>query len=157
MKRLIEPEIIQNDALGAMILWAFTNEYCAKQPAGVSLLWLLPVLPLVFHQETVEAVSHRHFDGGIYLALTEDRTLVSGLLERIKTMVPQTFAGLNVALATKLLKLDERKQRMISLRRTAPMPFGTKVKPLIATAERFGYWFGSSSPEELVSLLRIRF
>ena len=66
MKSLIEPEIVQNDALGALILWAFSNQYCAKQPTGVSLLWLLPVLPLAFHQETVEAVSHRHFSGGIY-------------------------------------------------------------------------------------------
>ena len=72
-------------------------------------------------------------------------------------MVPQTFAGLNVALATRLLKLDDRKQRVTSLRRTAPLQFGPKVKPLVSTAERFGYWFGSSSPEEVASLLRIRF
>jgi len=157
MKSLIEPEIVQNDALGALILWAFTNEYCAKQPAGVSLLWLLPVLPLAFHEDTVEAVAHRHFNGGIYLALTEDRTLVSGLQDRIEAMVPQTFAGLNVALAAKLLKLDDLKQRVMSLRRNNPLQFDAKVKPLISTAERFGYWFGSSSPEEVASLLRIRF
>jgi hypothetical protein len=157
MNRLIEPEIVQNDALGALILWAFTNQYCAKQPAGVELLWLLPVLPLAFHQDTTEAISHRHFDGGIYLALTEDRTLVSGLQERIETMAPQTFAGLNVAIATGLLRLDGSKHRVISLRRTDPIHYGPKVKPLVATAERLGYWFGSSSPEEVVSLLRIRF
>lgn len=157
MKHLIEPEIIQNDALGALILWAFTNQYCAKQPAGVDLLWFLPVLPLVFHQDTAEAISHRHFDGGIYLALTEDRTLVSGLQERIEAMTPQTFSGLNVAMSTGLLQFDDSKQRVISLRRTDLIRYGPKVKPLVGAAERLGYWFGSSSPEEVVSLLRIRF
>ena len=157
MRRLIEPEIVQNDALSGLLLWAFTKEFCAKQPAGVALLWFSPVLPLVFHHDTVKAVSHRRFDGGIYLALTEDRTLVSGLQHRMESMMAQTFAGLNLAVASKLLKLDDNRQRVTSLRRTEPMPLGGKIKPLIATAERFGYWFGSSTPEEVVSLLQIRF
>jgi hypothetical protein len=157
MKRLIEPEIVQNDALAALILWAFTNEFCVKQPAGVGLFWLLPVLPLVFHEETVKSVSNRHFDGGIYLALTEDRTLVSGLQDRMEAMAWQTFAALNVALATRLMQLDDQKQRVTSLRRNPPVEYGPMVKPLISTAERFGYWFVRSSPEELIGLLRIRF
>jgi ABC-three component (ABC-3C) system Middle Component 3 len=157
MKNLIEPEIVQNEALGALLLWAFTNQFCTKQPAGVGILWLLPVLPLAFHKDTIEAVSNRHFNGGIYLALTEDRTLVSGLQERMEAMVPQTFAALNLALSTKLLKLDESKRQVTSIRRTPPLQVGQRTKPLISTAERFGYWFGNSSPEEVTSLLRLRF
>ena len=157
MNRLIEPEIVQNDAIAAVVLWAFVNEYCTLKPEGVSLLWLVPILPIVFHNDTVESIYNRNYDGGMLLALAQDRTLVSGLQGRMESMTAQTLSALNVALAAKLIEIDESGRNVVSLRRTPPFTYGLNIKPLIATAERLGYWFGSSSDDMIASSLRIRF
>lgn len=157
MTKLIEPEIIQNDGIAAVVLWAFVNEYCVYKPEGTNILWLMPLLPLAFHKDTVDSICNRHFDGGILLSLTQDRTLTLGLQERMEAMATQTLAALNVALASRLVALDKSRRNVISLRRTPPFACGPNIKPLIATAERLGYWLGNSPEDMVVSLLKIRF
>lgn len=157
MTKLIEPEIIQNDGMAAVVLWAFVNEYCIYKPEGASILWLMPLLPMVFHKDSVDSICARHFDGGILLALTQDRTLTLGLQERMEAMATQTLAALNVALASNLVALDKSRHNVISLRRTPPFTCGPNIKPLIATAERLGYWVGNATEAMVMSLLKIRF
>lgn len=156
MTKLIEPEIIQNDGIAAVVLWAFINEYCAYKPVGPSILWLMPLLPMVFHKDTVDSICTRHFDGGILLAFSQDRTLSLGLQERMEAMATQTLVALNVALASGLVAFDN-KHHVISMRRTPPFTYGANIKPLISTAERIGYWLGNSTEDMAVSILKIRF
>lgn len=155
-----EAELVQNSALGAVILWAFTNEFCDQQRrvAGPPLAYLLPVLPMVMHEDTVTSIYRRHFDGGLLLALAEDRTLTLELQERMEAMAPQTMKALNVAFGAGLLTYRHDTGQIWSERRSIPgISKSEEVKPLIASAERLGYWFSTIRMDQLCSYLRIRF
>jgi len=146
--------------LGAVVLSAFTVEFCdqKRRQAGPPLPYLLPVLPMVMHEETVTNIYRRHFDGGLLLAIAEDRTLTLELQERMEAMMPQTMRALNVAFSAGLLSYREDAGQIWAESRHLPnLPRSEEIKPLIAAATRLGYWFSTISIEQLCSYLRIRF
>ncbi|HVU16611.1 MAG TPA: three component ABC system middle component [Candidatus Didemnitutus sp.] len=155
-----EAELVQNAALGAVVLSAFTVEFYdqRRRQAGPPLPYLLPVLPMVMHEETVTSIYRRHFDGGLLLAIAEDRTLTLELQERMETMMPQTMQALNVAFSSKLLTYrGDTGQVWAESRHLPNLPRGEESKPLIAAATRLGYWFSTISIDQLCAYLRIRF
>jgi hypothetical protein len=155
-----EAEIVQNPALGALALWAFTAEFYAQagRRRGPTMPLTLPVLPMVLHEETVECMHNRHFDGGLFLALAENRTLTLDLQERMEAMTPQTMQALNLGFATNLLSFDRESGELRPARLTPPVrPQGPEVRDILATSQRLGYWFYTINIEQLCSYLRIRF
>jgi len=155
-----EAELVQNAALGAVVLWAFSNEYCDQKlrRSGPPLPYLLPVLPMVFHAETVENISRRHFDGGLLLALAENRTLTLDLNERVQNFAPQTMKALNLAFATGLLSYNRESGEIWAERRGIPsLGKSPEIKPIIASAERLGYWFSTIGIDQLCSYLHLKF
>lgn len=155
-----ETELVQNAALGAVILWTFTEEYCdqCRRQSGPSLQLVLPVLPMVLDQETTESIYRRRFDGGLFLALAENRTLTLDLQYRTQISIPQTMQALNLAFATRLLSYRKDEGILWSERRTAPeLKSNSEVRPLLAAAKRLGYWFSTINSEQLCSYLHLQF
>lgn len=155
-----ESELVQNAALGALVLWAFTDEFCdqKRRQEGPPLTYLLPVLPMVMHEETVLSIYRRHFDGGLLLAIADDRTMTLDLQERMEAMTPQTMQSLNLAFGVGLLTYRNDVGQVWSNRRNlSSVSRGDEIKPMIAAAERLGYWFATIRIEQLCSYLRIRF
>jgi len=155
-----EAELVQNPALGALTLWAFTAEFFGQsgRQRGPTLPLTLPVLPMVLHEETVECIHNRHFDGGLFLALADNRTLTLDLQERMEAMAPQTMRALNLAFATNLLTYARQSGELRPKRLTPPIrPQQVEIRHLLATAERLGYWFCTINVEQICSYLRIRF
>ena len=155
-----EAELVQNPALGALALWAFTAEFFAqtKRQHGPTMPLALPVLPMVLHEETVECIHNRHFDGGLFLALADNRTLTLDLQERMEAMAPQTMQALNLAFATNLLSFDRETGELRPKRLTAPVrPQQSEVRDILAASQRLGYWFCTINIEQICSYLRIRF
>ena len=155
-----EAELVQNPALGALALWAFTAEFYAqtKRQHGPTMPLALPVLPMVLHEETVECIHNRHFDGGLFLALADNRTLTLDLQERMESMAPQTMQALNLAFATNLLSFDRETGELQPKRLTAPVrPQQAEVRDILAASQRLGYWFCTINIEQICSYLRIRF
>jgi len=155
-----EAELVQNPVLGALTLWAFTSEFYSQtgRTRGPSLPLALPVLPMVLHEETVECIHNRHFDGGLFLALADNRTLTLELQERMEEMTPQTMRALNLAFATNLLTYAKENGELRPKRLTPPIrPQQVELRHILATAERLGYWFCTINIEQLCSYLRIRF
>lgn len=155
-----EAEIVQNPALGALALWAFTAEFYAQahRQRGPTMPLALPVLPMVLHEETVECIHNRHFDGGLFLALADNRTLTLDLQERMEAMTPQTMQALNLGFATNLLSFDREGGEIRPRRLTVPVrPQQAEVRDILAASQRLGYWFCTINIEQLCSYLRIRF
>ncbi len=154
-----EAELVQNSALSAALVWAFTLEFFGqtRKERGPILPLALPVLPMTLHQETVESLHGRNYDGGLDLALAENRTLTIDLQERMQAMLPQTMRALDVAFATGLITYDRATGELRPVRKTDP--FGTdseELRRMLNTATRLGYWFATINPERIGSLLRIR-
>src|SRR4051794_989392 len=97
MPEIREFSVIQNVALGALAVWGFTSEYHngTHSTHGPVLPLLMPVLPLVFHLDSLNALNGRQRRGGLYRALSEVRSLPAGLQGRMEAMAPQTFKAIH--------------------------------------------------------------
>lgn len=71
MSKLIEHDIIQNIGIGALALHEFTNSYFKekKNLKGPNLALAMPVLPLLFHEQTLEQILKRNFKGGSLVSI----------------------------------------------------------------------------------------
>lgn len=155
-----EAELVQNPALGALALWAFTAKFYGqtRRTRGPALPLALPVLPMVWHEETVESIYNRHFDGGLLLALADDRTLTLDLQARMEAMASQSLRALNLGFATNLLTYDRATGELRPKRMTPPVrPPEPEVRKMILAAERLGHWFCNINLDQLCSYLRIQF
>lgn len=157
---LTEHDIIQNIGIGAFSLWQFTSSYqnATNFEKGPRLPIVMPVLPILFHKDSVEAIYNRHFEGGLFNALSEHRDLPAGLQQRMQAMSSQTFESLNLAFSTKLLSYDRELNQIVTAKKTKPfMMFNEEIKKMIQGANRLGYWFSSLSFEQICLYLNIRF
>jgi hypothetical protein len=160
MIQTTEYQLIQNPALGAVCLWLFARRFwLAKDKVeGPSLILGTVVLPVVFHQETVRLLCRRHYDGGLLSARTDDRTLGTGLQQRISDMLPQTFSSLNFAFASELLGYSPTTGTITLLRETKlHKAIPVDQAEMFWTAERLGFWFATLPVEQVCSHLRISF
>jgi hypothetical protein len=159
MQLSTEAELVQNSALGAAVLWAFTAEFFgqAREQRGPTLPLVLPVLPMTLHLETIDSLHSRNYDGGLDLALAENRTLNIDLQERMQEMLPQTMRALNIAFGGGLLTYVRETGELRPLRKTDPFQSSSsEIRRMINTATRLGYWFCTINHERLGALLRIR-
>ena len=153
-----EYEIVQNPALGACVLWHYTKSFMDEtgQRHGPSLLQTMPVLPLVFHEDTTDGLGRRRFDGGLYTALAADRTLFVGLQKRLEDMAPQTFRALHLAFGSGLLAYDRETGELHRVPRVpAPAANDEAVRLMFSTAQRLGHWFAAGSAAEMLKRLQI--
>jgi hypothetical protein len=160
MSLTTEVELVQNTGLGAMSLWAFTNEFCGqmKHRRGPQLPLATIVLPMVFHEETLEVIRARHFEGGLFTALAQNRSIGVELQDRIESMFPQTMSALNLSFASGLLKFDRERGDLHAARRTEPFhPQADSTRRIVSAAERLGYWCSTINTARLCSLLNVRF
>lgn len=160
MSLTTEAELIQNSPLGALSLWAFTSEYSGqnKYTRGPQLPIASLVLPMIYHEETLEAIRKRHFEGGLFTALAEHRELGVELQERMEAMLPQTMSSLNLCFASKLLTYNQTSGELLVLRKTDPFkPEQETTRRVISAARRLGYWCSNNDMIKLCSLLEVRF
>lgn len=160
MRLTAEARLVQNPAVGALALWAFVTQFIESQPnhRGPALPLCLPVLPLALNHEASSALSARHFEGGLELALVENRTLAAGLQDRMEGMTDQTMRALDLAFASKILDYESSSGELISCRKTPPFAAGDKsdVRKIVATARRLGHWFAVMQVARVLALLSIR-
>lgn len=162
MMPINDPEFtaIQNEALGATILWTFCRHYADNDTAGngPQLPLLMPVLPLIFNARATSSLFRRNLVGGLFKAVTEDRTLMLGLQDRMEKMSGQTFGAINLGIAAGILAYDSDSARIISINRFKPegLSFGDANKMRYA-AKRLGVWFATMQTSQVALLLRISF
>lgn len=155
-----EYEIIQNDAVGAVLLWAFANEFdrATEQSRGCVLPLLLPVLPICFHEASVQQLGTRNFRGGLFRAVSESSEVATGLQYRMERMVSQTLNAVFVAVSSGLLDYDSGAGVIRPSRRTLPAELDTSAySDLVAAARRLGRWFAELPTEQVCIALQVRF
>lgn len=157
---LTEHDIIQNIGIGAISLWHFTYNYQESLhfESAPKLPILMPVLPILFHKDSLEAIYKRHFEGGFFNTLSEHRDFPAGLQQRMQSMSDQTFESLNLAFSTKLLDYDKELNQVIVIVRSEPVKiYNEEIKKIVKGAKRLGRWFSSLSIEQICLYLSIRF
>lgn len=155
----LEHDIVQNDALGALAVWSFAAEFfkAKGRTQGVPVPLAMIVLPIVYHRESVDALSTRNFDGGLFSALNDNRGLFAGLQHRMRSMWRQSFAAINVALAARLLHYDPESCWLTVSRASEPKEVMTEdISRILATARRLGYWVAQTGGPQLLNILGVR-
>ena len=158
--RLIEHDIIQNIGIGALSLHKFTTSYFAakKDLAGPSLALSMPVLPLLFHQETLETIFKRSFEGGFFNAVNGYREIPAGLQQRMESMSEQTFKSLNLAYQSKILTYNKELNEILPIEtKIDTTQYNTEIKNIIRGADRIGFWFATLPFEQICIMLKITF
>lgn len=162
MNVLNEYEIMQNNALGALALSAFTIEFYknTNNMRGPTLQVLMPVLPMVLHEDTALTLHNKKKQGGFYRSVYENRAISVGLQQRMQSMADQTFQALNFAFASKLLNYDASSHQVIPQRRTSPLKFlktnYIETRRILSASERLGYWFSEMGVEQIAIILNLR-
>ncbi len=117
MSRLIEHDIIQNIGIGALALHSFCNSYFKTKENlnGPSLALAMPVLPILFHADTLDSIHRRAFEGGFFNAVNAYREIPAGLQQRMEDMSEQTFKSLNLAYQSKILTYSKELNEILPI------------------------------------------
>jgi hypothetical protein len=158
---------VQNPALGGVLLWRFVTGYSAacNSASGCPVPLLFPVLPVLFHHNTLEYVTStvkasglRGFAAKFTLARNDDSDILLLLNERTRALRALTWQSLQVALRARLVTLDIPSAAVFALTTTMPRTgVSERARKLARDAEKFGYWCGELTLAETSSILRIRF
>lgn len=161
---LREYEIMQNPALGANALWAFTQGFITRPMEELQplTLWhLVSVLPLVFHDTSRKMILKRRVSSGLRSIL--DREPASSVAQnetifnidnRLKAMENRTFRSLNVAIACKLITLEEG-YFTSNVPYKLPKKLSEETKDVLKAANKLGVWAGSMTVFEYLTILGV--
>jgi len=157
---LDEYDIVQNLALASAALLSFSIKYyeTVSQTKGIQLPVLMLVLPLVFNESITDKIYKRHYKGGLYKSLNEDRAMFIGLQERMQDMSKLSLQSINVCLASNFLIYEKNDFTFIPTRtKINRFKEVESLKRIIAAADRLGHWFATIDFDELCRILKVRF
>jgi hypothetical protein len=162
-----ETRIVQNPALGAVLLWRFTRGYSEgsgiSAPTPIPLLYVL--LPIIYHQETAEFVKSTQKASGLRAFVhkfdetkTSKSDLILAIHDRAKTMRSLTRHSLSLAIASDLIAVDVRSGTVFPITKTQPKAgIPNSVSDMIKAAEKLGFWCSKLTLHEISITLKVAF
>ncbi|MFD2616533.1 three component ABC system middle component [Terrilactibacillus laevilacticus] len=161
---LREYEIMQNPALGANALWAFSQGFLSRQSENKRLLtlWhLVSILPLVYQETSRKMILKRREASGLRSILDRDiknsiaqNEAVFDINSRLQAMEERTFRSLNIAITSKLISLEDG-YFSSSLPFKLPKNVSVETKEVLKAAYKLGIWAGGMSDFEYLSVLGV--
>jgi hypothetical protein len=160
MRKLNEFDLVQNAALGSILIWSFVSEFYKTQDekTGPTLPHLMLVLPLLFNQHFVNSIYSKKRKGGLYNALNEDRVLFAGVQSRMESMSKLTLRSIHIGMAAKILLIEKNTFEFIPIRSKVPdFKENESIKRMLVASKRLGYWFSTIDFNQICALLKVRF
>lgn len=162
-----ETKIVQNPALGGVLLWRFTTGYAAgsKTNDATPLPLLFLALPIALHQQTITFVKSTQKDSGLrgFAGKFNDsknakNDLILSIHQRSVAMRELTLHSLKLAIASRLVTLDARSGTVIPLSSTAPKSgIPESVRLMLRAVEKLGTWCAQVSLHEVSVILKVGF
>jgi len=162
-----ETVLVQNPALGAMLLWRFIAGFSTgsktSQPTPLPLLFL--VLPICLHDPTAKLAEStqtgsglRAFAGKFSASNNSKGDLLLAIHERALRMRGLTLTSLRLAVGSKLVLLVPEQGVALAGTMTPPRAgVPTPIRKMTRVAEKLGGWCSVISLHEVSSVLRVRF
>lgn len=162
-----ETALVQNPALGALLLWRFTSGYAKgsqiESPTPLPLLFL--VLPICLHGDTADLAASTRVSSGIRAfaaKFTDSRNAKGDLLvainHRASLMRGLTLSSLHLAIASRLVMLVPDYATVLALSGTPPRAgIAQSVREMVKVSERLGTWCAQVSLHEISTILKVRF
>lgn len=162
-----ETQLVQNPALGAMLLWRFATgyEHGSETHKATPLPLLFIVLPILFHRETASVVQRTRLASGLrYFAdkFRESGTNAGDLIltinKRALDMRRLSSKSIMAAVASGLISVHCDTGQAVPLSFTAPKAGIPKtIHTMLNSAEKLGVWCSQVSLHEVSAILRVGF
>lgn len=162
-KSLTEFEIIQNSAVGAHILYEFTQKFIQYHPEkkGPLLPFLFPVLPIAFTKEYSTEIASRNYKiGSLYKVLTSDNSYFINIDQKMQDLSATTYQAINLCFSSHILIYDTDNSRIITGKRVKIVDLkkmSESYQYIIKTSQRLGAWFGQLREDEIMNYFNITF
>lgn len=148
--------LVQNPALGALLLWRFGKSYQEERLIEPALLHsFFVVLPLLYHAPSLERIRTTYDSSGLSQfakKLSDERELLISVQERTLKMRELTLSSVAAAISSGLMHLTYDTGRLRSNEVRPPKP-PERLKYHIAGAEKLGHWFGRMTLDQAFALL----
>lgn len=161
--QLSEPQIIQNPAFGAYLLWQFGIGYQSEVPAPAPFALTFLVLPLLLHRESRSQIQSTQKSSGLALfaaKIGKDQENLLAIHERALVLRGLSLQSLGVGAETGLISIDYREAttRANTLEPHIRKPqLPERLKPFTGAATKLGFWFSKLSVDQISMTLRIDF
>jgi hypothetical protein len=159
VRDLSEVDLVQNPALGAVLLWRYALGFQGDAYAPVPLPLLFLVLPICFHRRSLESAVRTRKNSGLALfaaRLGEVREDLLAIHTRALAFRQLTIDSLSVAVKARLTTIDyQHATARASTLRAPEMP--DAVMELSDAADKFGHWCASLSLSQVALLLKVHF
>lgn len=161
-----ELRMVQNPALGAVVLWRFARTYAdqnpLKSPAPFCLLAL--VLPMIWHGDTATNIHSTREASGLRafadkFSDSQDSHLDSllSIHKRAARWRAKTMDSTQMAIGCGLLRIDSSGGVIASDQTWQPGKHPLSIRIQTNNAEKLGDWFARLSLIEIAAILHIRF
>lgn len=152
--------LVQNPALGAMLIWQFVEGYAPKRIGRLPTLPLLFLtLPIVYHEKLRETVIATNPSSGLRLFAgkfkSEQETLY-GIQERMLHLRELSLSSISIALQCGLIRMNTSSAEVASLRHVSPKNVDAKIKDMLRSAQKLGHWCKELTLQEVQAILRIK-
>ena len=157
---------VQNPALGAVMLWRYVlgwtdhNKIAAHPPLPL----LFIVLPILFHQETLEVVKGTNKTSGLTTfaekfsrSTTRKSDVLMSIHSRAMSWRDLTWESLQFAVRARLLTVSKSSGTAIPLSSAKPRNVAPSVSRLLTSAEKLGYWCANLTTFEIAAILKVQF
>lgn len=158
---LNEVQVMQNPALGAVLIWRFACGHCAESSiTGVPLPLAMIVLPLAFHARSLDEVIGTQSASGLRKFEEKFRNqadLMMAVHPRMLAMRDLSMRSLQMALRTGLLTLVPTEAVLWPRSYSAVPTEGKTVINLMKAAEKLGIWCKDLTLFEVAGILKVEF
>lgn len=156
-----EVYLVQNPALGAILMWKFVQGY---KRAGLGKLPSLPllflVLPVVFSESLRAVLNKTNESSGMRLFVAKFSKSQETLLAIQKRMIilrGASLSSLSIGIESGLLTLNHSDALVDCNDKQMPRGIRDGIKTLAKQAEKLGAWCSSLTIQEVQTALRISF
>lgn len=153
--------LVQNPALGAVLLWKFVEGYKRASDGGLPMLPLaFIVLPIIFNEALRDAIGKTFESSGMRLFVSKfskNQESLFSIQRRMITLRSTTLASLSIAIEAGLLRLNHSTAIIDCSAKPLPPNVPASIKVLAKQAEKLGAWCSVLTIQEIQSILRIGF
>lgn len=160
-QNLSEVDLVQNAALGSVLVWHFGigyQERAASVPPPLLLSFI--VLPICLYSQTLSDVLSTRRASGLSLfaeKITNSRENLLAIHPRALAMRELTFESIGIGVGGGLLTIDYPGATLRSNQSEKTPELPERIKDLWEAAGRLGYWCGAMPIGHISSLLRMDF
>lgn len=167
MEEIIRPKqdfreiyLMQNPALGAALIWRFTEGYAPKGQGQLpTMLLLFVVLPILFHEQLRDAAITTNPSSGLRVfagKFKSQQEILLGIQARMLKLRGLSLASILIAIQSKLISLDTSVAQVESLRPKAPADLEKNIVDMLKAAQKLGHWCKTLTLQEVQAILRIK-